>query len=274
MTDTYDHTAALGALLHTRRFGRAARLLPTCASTSDEAGVWARAQGGERAPEGAVVIADAQTRGRGRLGRTWFSPPGESLYLTLLLRPTLAPHRAPPLSLVAGVALAETIEALGLHPELKWPNDLLLDGRKVAGILTEMATSGSGIEHVLLGIGVNLHGIAFPDELAGRATSLALALAASSSAHAAPSRDAFAASLLDHLEVWYDRFLAAGPQVVVAAWKRRARRLGTRITVHSGNEHLEGLAEDVDDEGALWLRKDDGTRVRVVAGEIVVGQTR
>lgn len=258
--------AQLPALLHTTRFGRAARILPTCTSTSDEAAAWARAASPERAPEGAVVIADEQSRGRGRLGRTWFSPPGESLYLTLVLRPTLLPHKAPPLSLVAAVALAETVEALGLVPELKWPNDLLLGGRKLAGILTEMATSGAGIEHVLLGIGVNLHGTTFPDELAGRATSLALALSG-----VAPARNVFAASLLDHLEVWYDRFLTMGAPVVVAAWKRRARRLGTRITVQSGNERLEGVAEDVDDEGALWLRRDDGTQVRVVAGEILEG---
>ena len=268
------------ARLTTRNFGRVARLLDRCGSTNDEAAAWARAalgdQGAGRAPEGAVVIAAEQSGGRGRLGRRWHSPPGESLYLSLVLRPRIAPHLAPPLALVAAVALAEAVEAAGAAPELKWPNDVLLDGRKLAGILIEMATSGATqghviehvIEHVIVGIGVNLRTTVFPEELGGRATSLALALPGLSTDDARLDPLAFGAALLGYLEVWYHRFLDEGPAPVVAAWKRRARLLGRHVTVHSGNEHHSGVAEDLDPDGALVLRLDSGARLRVVAGEI------
>ncbi len=122
--------------LATDWLGRAWRHLPTTGSTNDEAAAWARAG----APAGAVVVADAQTRGRGRLGRRWHSPSGASLYFSVVLRPPLPPHRVPPLTLAAGVAVAEALTALDITPQLKWPNDVLLDGKKVAGILTEMSS--------------------------------------------------------------------------------------------------------------------------------------
>src|SRR4051794_14278733 len=159
----------LPSLLQTRWLGRAYRHLAECRSTNDEAAAWARAG----APHGALVIADAQTGGRGRLGRTWHSPPGENLYFSTVLRPEIPPHRAPPLTLAVGVALADAVREAGCDAQLKWPNDLLLDGKKVAGILTEMTTSGGRVEFVVIGIGVNLDARAFPAELDGRATSIA-----------------------------------------------------------------------------------------------------
>lgn len=259
---------AFAERLTTRAFGRAARLLGRCVSTNDEAASWARAAPPGRAPEGAVVIAAEQTGGRGRLGRRWHSPPGHGLCLSLVLRPPLPPHLAPPLALVAAVALADAVEGAGADPELKWPNDVLLGGRKVAGILTEMATSGGAIEHVVLGIGVNLGGTEFPAELSGRATSLALAVPRLAGDAAALDPLGFGAALLGHLEPWYQRFLDEGPAPVIAAWKRRARLFGRDIEVHSGSERYAGVAEDLDGDGALVLRLASGERLRVVAGEI------
>ena len=137
-----------------------------------------------------MIAADAQTAGRGRLGRSWHSPPGDNLYLSLLLRPSRAPAEIPPLTLLAGAAVADAVAALGLSPRLKWPNDVqlvdrALDGgarrRKLAGILTEMVTAGAAVEHVVVGIGINVNGTDFPPDIADRATSVALALGQRSS---------------------------------------------------------------------------------------------
>jgi len=247
--------------LTTAWLGRAWRHFARVESTNDEAGAWARAG----APAGAVVVADEQTRGRGRLGRRWHSPPGASLYFSVVLRPPLPPHRVPPLTLAAGVAVAEALVQFDAAPALKWPNDVQLDGKKVAGILTEMSADLDRVHHVVIGIGVNLNVLAFPDELAAIATSLALVVGAP------VARAEFAAALCARLEHWYDRFVADGAAPVVAAWKQHARFLGRRVQVSAGRERMEGVAEDLDDDGALKLRLDDGRTLRVVAGELTLG---
>ena len=247
--------------LTTSWLGRAWRHLPSTGSTNDEAAAWARAG----APAGAVVVADTQTRGRGRLGRRWHSPPGASLYFSVVLRPPLPPHRVPPLTLAAGVAVAEALTALDITPQLKWPNDVLLDGKKVAGILTEMSSEVDRVHHVVVGIGVNLNTRDFPEELGAIATSAALV-------RGIPvSRADFAAALCARLEHWVDRFVAEGPPVVAAAWKQHARIFddgGRRVRVTAGRDVIEGVAEDLDDDGALRLRLDDGRTTRIIAGEV------
>ena len=251
--------AAITARLHTVALGRALRCLPACASTNDEAAAWAKLG----APDGAVVIALAQSAGRGRLGRSWHSPPGENLYLSVILRPPLPPHRAPPLTLVAGVAVAAALTGLGAEVELKWPNDLLVGGRKIAGILTELSCRGTAIEHVVLGLGVNVGSRAFPGELAGRATSLALVLPA-------PVTIAeVAAALCDRLEGWYQRYLDQGVAPIVQAWRGFARFLGQPITVDLGAGFARGTAVDLDADGALLVREESGRLRRIIAGEIV-----
>jgi BirA family biotin operon repressor/biotin-[acetyl-CoA-carboxylase] ligase len=258
--DTLDPDA-IGPRLTTAWLGRAWRHVPTIGSTNDEAAAWARAG----APSGAVVVADAQTRGRGRLGRHWHSPPGESLYLSVVLRPPLPPHRVPPLTLATGVAVAEALAALDLVPQLKWPNDVLLDGKKVAGILTEMSADLDRVHHVVVGIGVNLNAAAFPDELAAIATSVALA-------RGAPvARADFAAALCARLEHWFNQFVSDGAAAVVAAWKQYARFFGRHVRITAGRDRLDGVAEDLDDDGALRLRLADGRVTRVIAGEVEVG---
>ncbi len=260
MTAPLDEEA-LAAHLDSAWLGRPLRHLERCASTNDEAAAWARDPLAP-APAGAIVIAESQTKGRGRLGRTWHSPPRENLYFSTVLRPPLAPPAAPPLTLAAAVALAEAAEAEGATVELKWPNDLLLDGKKLAGILTEMSTSSSRIQFVIVGIGVNLNTRAFPAELAARATSLSAALARTI------DRAAFTATLCAALERWHDRLVAEGPAPILAAWKERARLFGTRVTVHANGAPITGIAEDLDPDGALRLVADDGRRLRIIAGEI------
>jgi len=199
---------AVAPLLHTAWLGRAWRFLPECDSTNDQAAAWARAG----APHGAVVVADAQHQGRGRQGRAWHSPAGQSLYLSVVLRPPLPVREQPPLTLAVGIAVAETVALAGVTPTLKWPNDVLCGGRKLAGILTEMASQGGRSDHVIVGIGVNLNIETFPPELAGLATSLRLLTGAP------VDRASFAATLCERLEAWYQRFLSDGADAIKAAW--------------------------------------------------------
>jgi BirA family biotin operon repressor/biotin-[acetyl-CoA-carboxylase] ligase len=247
----------MAPLVETAWLGRAWRYVARCGSTNDEAAAWARAG----APTGAVVVASAQEAGRGRLGRRWHSPPDENLYFSVVLRPPLPPSRLPPLTLAAGVALVEAMARVDVAARLKWPNDLVVDGRKVAGLLAEMSCQGARVERVVLGIGVNVDASQFPDELC--ATSLRLA-------RGAPVDGAlFAASLCQRLEAWHDRFVADGAAPVVQAWRAAALPFGKRVTVSSCAERLSGVALDLDEDGALLLRLDDGRVERITAGDVV-----
>jgi BirA family transcriptional regulator, biotin operon repressor / biotin---[acetyl-CoA-carboxylase] ligase len=253
--------AVLAAALRTQRFGRTCELLDRCASTSDEAS--ARAAAG--AQEGLVIAANEQTRGRGRRGRVWHSPAGENLTLSLLLRPTLPAHLASPLTLLAGNALARGLSHLGFAPKLKWPNDVLLQTpaglRKVAGILAEMASEAGRVRHVVLGVGINVNSTHFPDEIAARATSLALVRGV------ALERAAVLAAFLNAFEAIYDDFLAHGPSRGLNEWQEHAV-LGQRCYVERAETRIEGVAEGVDDAGALLIRTSDGNVVPLHAGEV------
>lgn len=239
--------------------GRETLRLETVASTNDEAARRAR----DGAPHGLCVLAEAQTRGRGRQQRAWHSPPGENIYLSVVLRLPLAPRAAPPLTLAAGVALSDAVSGFGLAPSLKWPNDVLLGPRKTAGILTEMSTRGDRIEFVILGVGLNVNTAEFPPALAGIATSLRRERGG-----APLDRDTVTEAVLVALEQWIDRFVGDGAPAVAAAWRARPNLLGTRVRVADGGRTLDGVARDIDDEGALWLEADDGARHRLLSGEL------
>jgi BirA family biotin operon repressor/biotin-[acetyl-CoA-carboxylase] ligase len=259
--------SVVDALLETAWLGRAWRYLEQCASTNDEAAAWLAAEGERAAPHGAVVVAETQTGGRGRAGHSWYSPP-DNLYLSVALRPppTLEPRALPPLTLAAAVALAGTVAGMGAEPELKWPNDVLVEGRKLGGVLTESSCQGARVASVIIGIGVNLNQRTFPDELAGRATSLSLVTGQ------LIDRAAFAASLCRRLERWYDTFIARGPAPVIAAWRRHGHMLGQPVTVQVDGAPLAGTADDLEPDGALRLRTADGRTVRVVAGEVTLAE--
>ena len=210
------------------------------------------------AADGAVVVADTQESGRGRRGRGWHDVPGESLLVSLLVRPRLAAAALPQLSFVAAVAVAEAIETTtGLAPRLKWPNDVMARGRKLAGILLESRPGGAADPAVVIGIGVNLGQRSFPEELADRATSVLLETGRT------PDRDAVLEALLAAFDRWRARLERDGFTAVRDAWRSRTETLGRRVSV----EGVAGTAVDIGEDGALLV--DDGGRVRrVVSGEI------
>lgn len=253
--------AAIAAHLHTRWLGRALH----CFAELDSTNTTARELAAGGAPDGTVVIADAQRHGRGRLGRQWVSPAGRNLYLSVALRDAGPPEHLGQLSLLAGVATAETVRAWCPAAVIKWPNDVLIDGRKAAGILCEMEPAGSA-RVVVLGIGVNLNGGPddFPAELRDKATSLALA------GGAPVDRARVAAALLDALEAHVERWRRDGFAPIAAAWRALAAMLGRPIRVAEPDGTVEGVAEDLADDGALLVRRADGRLHRVVAGDVTV----
>jgi BirA family transcriptional regulator, biotin operon repressor / biotin---[acetyl-CoA-carboxylase] ligase len=251
----------LAARLNTTRLGRDYRWLANCASTSDEVTAAARAG----AAEGLEVAAEALSGGRGRLGRTWHSPPGTNLYFSILLRPAMPPWMVPPLTLLVGGVVAEVLRAAGADARLKWPNDVLLPTaagpRKVAGILTEMASERERVRHVVVGVGLNVNTPEFPPELADRATSLLLATGRPF------DRGSLLASLLEGLEPAYDQFLREGPARALERWRGFAD-LGRRVRIERDGAVIEGVTLDVDAEGTLQVRGDDGRVHRVLSGEL------
>ena len=217
------------------------------------------------AKEGEVVIGESQEKGRGRLGRQWVSPPFLNLYLSVVLRPKIPPHQASLITFMAAVAAAETIERhSGLIPSIKWPNDLLLREKKVAGLLNEIHSETDRIHFIILGMGVNLNMDAkeFPKDIRTQATSL------KAEKGRPVSRKAFAALLLEELERWYEIFLKEGGTPVLKAWRDRAQIQGKEVRVTSFDEVLIGRAVDVDSDGALILETRGGERKRIVAGDV------
>ena len=256
----------LAERLSTRWVGRAYEWHPVCASTNDRAAERARAG----APAGLVVAADAQTAGRGRQGRQWHSPAGENLYFSVVLRPARRAAEIPPLALLMGAAVAEAVARLGVAPRLKWPNDVqLVDGagrrRKLAGVLTEMASAGDRVEQVVVGIGINVNTAAFPAELAERATSLRAALGRP------VDRADLLAAILGALEPRLEDFDRRGPAAAVDAFNGYAGLPDRyRVTSPGGaGDAIEGTALGVDPDGALRVRDDAGQVHRVVSGELV-----
>jgi len=269
--DEQEFSVALSRLLTTQSFGKPLHFFPTIDSTNTYAVALAR----EGAPEGTTVIADEQTGGKGRLGRTWISPPGVNLYLSLILRPRVAAGAAPQINLLAGVAVAEAIaQVSGLTPAIKWPNDILVDGKKVCGILAEMQTEGGSLQSLVLGIGVNVNASlsAFPPDLHDKASSLSLVAGRSI------DRVAFTAALLTHLEKLYLLWIEKGFPALRLMWERYAGDLiGRKITVAAPEGEVVGTVLGLDDDGALLLQGDDeGAPRRVLAGDVTVigGYTR
>jgi BirA family biotin operon repressor/biotin-[acetyl-CoA-carboxylase] ligase len=214
------------------------------------------------AAEGTAVIAEQQTAGRGRLGRQWHSPAGTNLYCSVVLRPAVALAAVPPLALVAGLAVADAVrETTGLAAALKWPNDVQIAGRKVAGILMELDAEVERVHVVVAGIGVNLNLAGFPDDLADTATSLRLATGGP------VDRAAFTGRLLGALEERYRRFLAGGFAVMRSEWEACSALTGKEVRVTAPEGEVAGRVLGVDDDGALRLAGPRG-EVRVVAGEV------
>lgn len=248
-------------ILKTKWIGKTIHYFHTLDSTNSKA--YQLALNG--AEEGELVIAELQEKGRGRIERQWFSPPHLNLYLSVILRPNIPPHQASLITLMAAVATADAIQNFsGLFPLIKWPNDILLRDRKVAGLLNEIRSETDRIHFVILGIGVNLNmgEKVLPKEIRAIATSLMIEMGRTI------SRKTFFQSLLLELERWYTIFLKQGSDVILKAWRDRAQIEGRRVKVTSFGETLVGMAVDIDSDGALILETEGGRRKRIVAGDV------
>lgn len=212
-------------------------------------------------PEGSVVVADAQSAGRGRHGRAWASPPGAGLYMSIVMRP--GAHAVALLTIAAGVALADGIQAAtGLQPQLKWPNDVYSSGRKLAGILAEAGTSAAGVQHVVLGCGINLMPAAYPADVAARATSIESELGRPI------DRGLLLVECLAALHGRYSQLQSRAHAAVISCWRDRAATMfGRRVEWDVAGVTRHGVAEDIDDTGALLVRAGT-SRARVISGEV------
>ena len=247
--------------LGTKRLGGRIDVYPELESTNRTAR--ALAEAGE--PEGAVVIAEAQTRGQGRMGRQWLSPAGLNLYVSFVLRPRLDPAESAKTTLLAAVAVADTLkDHVPCAPRIKWPNDVLLRGRKVAGILSELACEPGRTLFVIVGIGVNLNfpRDLMPPDIRERATSVM------EEAGAPVDRAALTRSLVRNLENRYIELEERGFAPIARRWNEHARMDGQWVRAHTPEEELVGRVRELDRNGFLVLERRDGRTERVVSGDV------
>jgi BirA family transcriptional regulator, biotin operon repressor / biotin---[acetyl-CoA-carboxylase] ligase len=221
----------------------------------------------EGAEEGVIVVADTQTEGRGRLSRTWQSPPGCNVYVSMILRPQIAPAMAPQITLMAGVAVAELFSSC--CPEsvsIKWPNDVLIRGKKTCGILSEMKTAAGSVDFIILGIGlnINMNRDDFEPSLRDTATSLKME---TGQPH---DRLEVISKLLDLIEKWYKVFLRAGFIGLRDNWLGHADIIGRRIKVVFKDAFQIGVVVGIDDDGTILMRQENGVVKRVIAGDVHV----
>jgi len=253
-----DLLARLGA---THVVGRHIQVFEQTTSTNDVVEKLAR----DGVPEGAVVFAEAQTTGRGRLGRAWLSPARKGLWFSVLLRPDFRPQETTQLTVISATALRRAIQTVtGLAAEIKWPNDLLVGGRKTAGVLTEMSAELDRVRHVILGIGVDVNQDAdgFPPELRPLATSLKL------ESGREISRAELAVEMLRELDADYARVCRRDFARVANEWEAACVTIGRNVSVHVGERRFRGRAESLDDDGALLIRTEHGHLERVIGGDV------
>lgn len=246
-----------------RLIGRDIRVFQETTSTNDVTERFAN----EGVPEGVVVFAESQSRGRGRLGREWVSAPGKGLLLSVLLRPNLLPQQVTQLTVAASTAIVRAIrEETGLLPTVKWPNDILLEGRKVAGILTELSAELDRVKHVILGMGidVNLDTTDFPSAMRKTATSLKI-----ETGHAL-NRAKLAVAVLNELERDYCRIRAGEFESIADEWEVLCSTLGRNVSVRVGDRILQGRAESLASDGALLLRTQHGHLEHIVGGDVTL----
>jgi BirA family biotin operon repressor/biotin-[acetyl-CoA-carboxylase] ligase len=218
------------------------------------------------APEGTVVVSESQKHGRGRMGRTWISQPETGIYLSLILRPTFVPMKAPCITFMSAVALVEALEqSLGIKTTIKWPNDVLIEGKKVSGILTELKAEMECIHYLIVGIGINVNNTVFPEALQGKVTSLSLELKRE------VSRIPIVQSVLQALERWYLIILGEGGiERTFNRWREFSSTLGKRVEVNVGDEVLKGVATRLGSDGSLYLKLDSGTETQILTGDVTM----
>lgn len=248
--------------LNTERFGRHIHHFDVLDSTQTIAHKLAQ----EGAPDGTVVISEEQTAGRGRMTRPWESAHGKGIWMTIIVRPDVTPQQASSYTLVVAVAISKAIKTLykNVEPAIKWPNDLLLNGKKCTGILTEMQAEADCVQALLVGIGINANQVEadFSPEIADIATSLRWA------AGEEINRAALVAMILQYLEQYTEMFVKYGFASIKDEWEQASCTIGQRIEVTTLRERFEGVASGITDEGVLQVRLDNGTVRTIYSGDV------
>ena len=218
----------------------------------------------EDAPEGTLVIAEEQTAGRGRLGRSWVSAPGVGLYFSIVLRPSMPAAQSAILTLAIGLGVARGIgEACGIQCDIRWPNDVLLTGKKCSGILVEMAAEDERVRYAVAGVGINVNQAAMPAELADTATSLRIETGCEY------VREVVLDMVLRNSERYYEMFLERGPKPIVSAFSRASSYArGKRVAIETGKEVIVGTTAGLDGAGVLLLEREDGSLEPILAGSV------
>lgn len=254
--------AEIQARLTTSVFGRDIHYFSDTESTNNVA----KKLAAEGCPEGAIVVAESQQGGKGRLSRGWFSPFAKGIWLSIVLRPPFSPQDAPKCTLLAAVALNRAIRKVGrITCGIKWPNDILYQGKKMVGILTEMSAEMDAINYVVIGAGINVNvdQIDFPENLSGIATSL------SAAAGHPVDRMTLLCEILEQLELSYNTAVQEGFEQILDDWREQSITLGQTVDVFGVNRTFSGIAQNIDGEGALLVKTDKGTE-RVLAGDVSI----
>jgi BirA family biotin operon repressor/biotin-[acetyl-CoA-carboxylase] ligase len=220
----------------------------------------------EGAPQGTLVVAETQGQGKGRRGRTWITPAGTSIAMSLLMRPQIAPEHASMVTLVMGLAVADACrEVCGVRAGIKWPNDVVAEGRKICGILTEMTSEIDYVKYLVIGIGINTSTEAFPEELSDRAVSLYQL-----TGHR-PVRAQLIASCMKYFEEYYEIFARTEDlSQLMESYNALLAGRGERVRVLEPGHEYEGVSEGINARGELMVRREDGTVTNVYAGEVSV----
>jgi len=217
------------------------------------------------APEGTLVVADRQTQGRGRRGRAWFSPPEAGIYASLVLRPSMLPSEATQITFLTAVAASEALmHSTALNVRIKWPNDLLVKRKKIAGILTEIHAERGALKYAVVGLGINVNTPDFPDELRETATSVWIETGKRF------SRAVILREYLNRQEQRLRQWQASGFEPILSRWKELADTIGRPIRVEIAGKTCEGWAEDLDPQGALMLKDKNGITHRIVSGDVLL----
>ena len=260
VTGSIYNETTIADQIHTKWAGKTVHF----ARETDSTNLWIKRLAKEGAPEGTLALAEFQSAGRGRLGRSWEVPEGTSVMMSILLRPKFEPQYAPMLTLVMGMAVAKAVKKLGFDVSIKWPNDVVVSHKKICGILTEMGVRDGKIDYAVIGVGINVNIREFPEEMADKATSLYLESGRES------DRSQIPGLVMEAFEEYYEKFAATCDlsglkeeyESILANYNQPVRVLA--------KEPYEGVARGITDGGELLVEKTDGTIVAVSAGEVSV----
>ncbi len=254
--------AEIGSRIHTKWMGKNLLYLPVTDSTN----IQAKKQGEGGAPHGTLVVADCQNAGKGRRGRSWSSPSGTSIYMSFLLRPQIPPRCASMITLIAGMASCQAVrEATGLKAQIKWPNDLVVRGKKICGILTEMSAEMEQIHYIVTGIGINVNQQEFPEEIRTKATSLKLETGRDL------SRSEIIAGTMEWFEKYFEIFLETEDlSRLRKEYEGLLANMNQEVLVLDPKGEYKGICRGIQEDGELLVEQRDGRIGRVMSGEVSV----